>query len=740
MIDLQGLPMPEDAPAPGRCVRVERPEPGLVVLVLDPPHRELAVLDVPLVRDLWEVLEGIEQDPQLRGLVIRGREPGRFAAGADVKAIEALTDAALVERVVRLGQELFQRIHRLARRKRRPVLTVAAVGGPVPGGAYELALACSRIVAADLPSTRIGLPETQLGIVPAWGGSQRLPRRVGVPAALPLILQGTLLPARAAHAKGLVDRVTPPESLYEVAAGVALGKLACPRRGRRGPARWLVDRNPLAAWFIERQALRAVERQSGGHYPALPAAVSLVSWAPLKPLKVGLDDEARHGAQLAVTAVCKNLIGVFHLREAARRLGKGEGGAAPAPFERALVLGGGVMGGGIASLLAEKGIPVRLFDVAQKALDTALYAHRRRLARLVKRRRIEPHEQRAALDRLDPTAELVGLSRVDLVIEAVAERLDVKRDVLGRVAALARPHAVLATNTSSLSVDAIAEGLLEPRRVAGLHFFNPVDRMPLVEVVRGPRTDPATLTRLAALALALGKTPVLVADVAGFLVNRLLGPYLDEALRLYVAGVDPLRLDGALERFGMPMGPLALLDEVGLDVATHAARSLHAAYGVRMTPSDALVELVRNEHLGKKTGRGFYVHAKGGRRGHGREVNPELARLAPQRSNDCRLLEDHAIAERVVLAMIAEAVRALDERVVETPGELDLATVFGMGFAPFRGGLLRHADTLGLPHVVERLRHTAQALDVAPRPGGPERFEPPALLVRLAEQGGRLRG
>lgn len=739
MIDLTGLPLPPDAPPPGRCVRLERPEPGLAVVVLDPPHRELAVLDVPLVRDLWEVLDGLEHDPQLRALVIRGREPGRFAAGADVRAIEALTDPALVERVVRLGQELFQRIHRLSRRRRRPVRTVAAVGGPVPGGAYELALACWRIVAADLPSTRIGLPETQLGIVPAWGGSQRLPRRVGVPAALPLILKGTLLPARAAHAKGLIDRVTAPESLYEVAAGVALEKLPCPRRGRGVLGRWAVDRNPIAAWLVERATLRQLARQSGGHYPALPAAASLVSWAALRPLRVGLDDEARHGAQLAVSPVCKNLIGVFNLREAARRLGRRADGSTPAPFEHAVVLGGGVMGGGIASLLAEKGIAVRLFDVARKALDAATIAHRRELARLRRSRRIQPHEERAALDRLDTTDELVGLGRAELVIEAVAERLEVKREVLGRVAGLVQGGALLATNTSSLSVDAIAEGLPGPGRVAGLHFFNPVRRMPLVEVVRGPRTDPEAVTRLAALALSLGKTPVIVGDVAGFLVNRLLGPYLDEALRVYQAGVDPRRLDQALLRFGMPMGPLALLDEVGLDVASHAARSLHAAYGERMTPSDALVELVRAEHLGRKAGRGIYLHPAGKRKGHGPEVSPDLARLSPQRSADCRALEDAELAERLVLAMVNEAARALEEGVVEGPGELDLATVFGMGFAPFRGGLLRHADTLGLPHVVERLRRLSQSLDIAARPGGPARFDPAPLLVRLAETGGKLR-
>ncbi|MFN0009856.1 MAG: 3-hydroxyacyl-CoA dehydrogenase NAD-binding domain-containing protein, partial [Planctomycetota bacterium] len=400
--------------------------------------------------------------------------------------------------------------------------------------------------------------------------------------------------------------------------------------------------------------------------------------------------------------------------------------------ERAGVLGAGVMGRAIASLLAERGVAARLFDVVPAALDVALLEHRRDAAAAAKKRRTPRHETTQVIDRLDVARELQGFGRCGIVIEAVAEKLEVKRSVFGEIARQVGPDAILATNTSSLSVDEIAEGIPGPERVVGMHFFNPVKKMPLVEIVRGRRTSPDAVAACAGLAVHLGKTPVVVADVAGFLVNRLLGPYLDESLRMLAGGIDPLRIDKALEAFGMPMGPLALLDEVGLDIATHAAASLHAAYGERMTPSDFLEPMVREKMLGKKTGRGFYVHAPGARRGGKRALNPVLARLLPAPS--IPPLTDEEIADRAVLAMLNEGVRALEEEVVLTPRELDLATVFGMGFPPFRGGLLRFADTLGVHAVVERTMRIANAPDVASRPGGRERFEPADSLAAMARK------
>lgn len=734
MIDLEGLPLPKDVPPPGSCVRVEHPEPGLARLVLDPPHREHTVLDLPLVRDLDLALDRVRHDGALRGLVIAGREPLHFAFGADIDAIEAVEDPRLVERFVRLVHGVFRRLEGL-----KHLRTVAAVGGPVPGGAYELALCCQRIVAADHPKTRIGLPETQLGIVPGWGGCHRLPRRVGIVTALTAILKGRLYRAGDAKRLGLVDRLTAVEYLDRIAADVALGRDGT-RRPRRGAARVLVDKNPVAAAFVASRARTQALTETGGHYPAVLEAIELVTNAPRTDMEEAEAKEAAAIARLAVGPVCKHLVALFRGSEAAKKLAEAPDGSKPAPFTHAGVVGAGVMGGEIASLCAERGLAVRLADLSREALDHALRDHRATLAKSLRRRRIERHEHDAALDRLDAVQGTVGFQRSEIVIEAVAERLEVKRKVLGALAEELADDAVLATNTSSLSVDAIAATLPHPERVLGLHFFNPVRRMPLVEIVRGKATSDEVVRRTAALALRLGKTPVVVRDVAGFLVNRVLGPYLDEALRLFAGGLEPERLDRALEDFGMPMGPLRLLDEVGFDIASHAAASLFEAYGERMRPSTALDGMVDEQRFGKKTGRGFYQHTgrSGGKTKKGPTLAPDLDRFRSQTA--LAGLPEEEIVERCLLPMVNEAARCLEEEVVAGPAELDLATVFGTGFAPFRGGLLRWADSMGTPKVVERLKAIASRPDVAARPGGAARFEPAPLLARLAERDGRFHG
>ena len=725
MIELGGFPAPANAPAPGSCVRVERPEPGLAVVVLDPPHRKLAVFDAPLLRDLDQVVSELAADASLQGVVITGRDPYQFAAGADIEAIGAIQDPIAVQQIVLAVHGLFGRIAGLRAR------SVAAVGGAVPGGAYEIALCCDLIVASDDEKTRIGLPETQLGILPGWGGSHRLPERVGIPLALDVILPGKLLPAKVCLRRGMIDRLTKPEYLLRVASDLALGRAPL-RRARRGWKRWAVDRNPLARLVIDRQARKRVLAQTRGHYPAPLAALELVLSSPGATQDEAAAREARAVAELATGPVAKNLVAIFLASEEAKHARRLPDGSAPPRIERAAVLGAGVMGAGIASVLAQRGVAVRLSDQVRPALDKAVFDHRAALAKKRAARRLAAHEESAALDRLDAVQGLVGLGRAQIVIEAIAEKLEVKRAVFAELAGLVPADCILATNTSSLSVGEIARGLAHPERVVGMHFFNPVPAMPLVEVVRAEETAPEVVSAVAALALALGKTPLVVRDVAGFLVNRLLGPYLDEAVRLFVGGADPLELDGALLDFGMPMGPLALLDEVGFDIAKHAAASLHAAYGERMLPSRGLELMASPERLGKKTGLGFYRHPRGKRA----VLAGDLAQF--QTESFARGFTNAELAERCVLAMVNEGARCLEERVVAGPVELDLGTVFGTGFAPFRGGLLRHADALGTVELARRLERLAAAPDVAARAGGAERFAPAELVKTLAERAGRF--
>jgi len=722
--------VPEDAPPAGACVRIERPEAGLARLHLDPPHRKIALFDVPLLKDLERAIDELSKDASLRGLVIAGREPLSFAAGADVETIGKLNTPELAMGFSRVGQILFQRIHRLSRGGGGRVFVVAAVGGPVPGGACELSLACDRIVLADHEKSRIGLPEVLLGILPAWGGSQRLPRRIGVAAALGAILAGKMHGPRQALKLGIVDRLTPPEYLWRVAGEIALARLPCPYRGRTGMRKGLVDRNPLFTSFAAEQARKKVLSETKGHYPAPLAAIPLIVKAPRTPLEAGLVAEAEAVRPLSMGDVSRSLLGLFQMSEEAKKTGNLADGKKAAPLARAAVIGAGVMGGGIASFMAERGLEVRLRDLDRTQLDAAVLAHRSEIDKKRQRKQLQRHQAEAAIDRLMAGTEAQAFARCEIALEAVAEKLEIKRAVLRELAAQMGDQAILATNTSSLAVGEIAEGLPNPERVVGMHFFNPPRKMPLVEIVRGPRTSEEVVRRTARLALDLGKTPVITRDVAGFLVNRVLGPYLDEAVRLMQSGVDANAIDRALVGFGMPMGPCELLDEVGLDIAAHAGASLEKAYGARMQASAFLKPLVEAKELGKKTGQGIFAWRKGARGKPEKDgVNARLSAAGT------RELAPDAIVDRCVLAMANEAARCLAEEVVEGPRALDLATVFGTGFAPFRGGVLRYVDSRGTAATVAALEAVREGLarDDKDRPG---RFEPAPLLAELARANG----
>ncbi|MFT6831359.1 MAG: 3-hydroxyacyl-CoA dehydrogenase/enoyl-CoA hydratase/3-hydroxybutyryl-CoA epimerase [Planctomycetota bacterium] len=720
MIDLSQFPSPENAPEPGECIKIERPEPGLAVLTIMSPHKSFPVLDAPLLRDLDAAVTEFEGDDSLEGIVITGRRTDQFLAGADVEAIAQITDPEVVRRAVIAVHGLFARIERLKAR------TVAAVGGPVPGGALELSLACNVILSTDSPKTKIGLPETMLGIIPGWGGSHRLPWRVGVPIALDAILTGRLYPAKTAWKLGIVDRLTKEEYLHRIAADIAMGRMRVKKKSR-GSKSWMVDKNPLARAIIRNQAKKQVDSKAHGNYPAPYRALDLVLNAHGKTLNEAATLEADAVAELATGRISKNLVSIFFASEAAKKAGQFADGSTPAKMTAGAVVGGGVMGGGIASLMAEKGLSTRLCDLSQAALDAATITHRADVTKKLKRRRMTPSRANAAIDGLSVSVGITGVSHTEIAVEAVAEIMGVKQNVFGELAAAMPDDAILATNTSSLSVTEMQSSLPRPERVVGMHFFNPVKQMPLVEIVRGAETSDDTITRTAALAIQLGKTPVVTKDVPGFLVNRLLGPYLDEAVRLFVDGVSPLRIDRLLVQFGMPMGPFALLDEVGLDIAMHAAQSLHAGYGDRMTPCDALGGMMKPTRLGKKSGRGFFDHTGKGKP----KLMDDLSRF--QTSTNAMSMSDEQIVERIVLAMMGEGARAFEERVVATAQEFDLATVFGTGFAPFRGGLLKYADTVGAKRVVALMdKHRAMKGVAARGAGAAERFEPTKHLREMA--------
>jgi 3-hydroxyacyl-CoA dehydrogenase/enoyl-CoA hydratase/3-hydroxybutyryl-CoA epimerase len=730
----------------GPGVALETRRDGLAFLIFDRPHEKVNVLNAPIVAVLEILIDQAAHDKDVRGLVVMSAKPGSFIAGADVREIGSLRSPQDAAFASRKGHRLFDALERL------PFPVVAAINGTCLGGGTELALACHYRVAAEDPRVEIGLPEVRLGILPGWGGTQRLPRLVGLAPALDLILTGRSLDARRALAIGVVDEVAPPEYLLDAAE--RLVREAAERRRR--PRRVLRDHpiarlGPLrlaraaAAGYVARRGLR--RRLDPAHYPAPYRALEVVLKGVRRGVRSGLLAEEEAIGQLAVGSTCKNLVSLFFLQQAARKdPGTADPAARPRDVGAAAVLGAGLMGGGIAQALARAGIPVRLKDIDAAALAHGVRAVHDLFGADLRKRRLSRREfdQRVALVR--PTLDYTGLGRADVVIEAVVERVEVKHKVLAEVEAAIPEGFIFATNTSSLPIGQIAAPARRPEDVVGMHFFSPVHRMPLVEVIRGPRTSEEAVATAVALAKRMGKTPIVVGDAPGFLVNRILMAYVGEALVMLEEGARIEDVDRVMVGFGMPMGPLALLDQVGIDVAGHVAAVLAAAFGERAPRSTALQILKDKGWLGRKSGRGFYLYGgdasggrrRGARRGGdggdaeaGRAARAVNAAVYPLISPHGRLrLEPGPTETRLVLPMINEAARCLEAGIVTGPEPVDLGMVLGAGFPPFRGGLLRHADSLG-PAVV------VQGLEALAARHGP-RFMTTRLLMEMARDGRRF--
>ncbi len=652
---------------------------------------------VTLTRDRLESLEAALQQlattPNLRGVLVTGPGQGMFCAGADIRLIQDITEVAAGEAAALRGQAIFRRLQQL------PVPVVAAIEGPCLGGGFELALFCDLRLASDHRSTQIGLPEVKLGILPGFGGTQNLSRLVGLPAALDLILNGKLLRGRQAKKLGVVDRLVPAAKLQasarrELERLIAAGHKA-PARRLRGLARWL-SRSPLRR-LVVRKAERALRQGQARFYPAPRAALHCCVQAFTLPPAEGFAREAKALGELIVTPVSKGLTHLFFLTERSKRLGKLDGGR---DVERALVVGGGVMGAGIAGLFAEKGLRVRLCDLDLAALARAKARLQKDLGKQLQRRRLERHEAQAIQDRLAASTDWGALQQTDLWLEAVVEDLGLKQKLMREAIARGLPNdAVLATNTSSLPVTDMAAGLPEPQRIVGMHFFNPPEKMPLVEVIRGKQTSDAAVATVCRLAVRLGKFPVVTTDAPGFLVNRCLSPYLNEAARLLLEGTSPEAVDAAMLEFGMPMGPCRLLDEVGFDVAAKVSDVMQAAFPERMVPCELFAAMATAKAFGQKSGGGLYGAAGTGS-GPGRAV---LATLCRARGTPPRTASRIEIVQRLVYPLIDEAYRCLDDGVVTAEQDLDLGLVMGIGFPPFTGGITRYAHTLGLASVTATL-------------------------------------
>lgn len=678
-------------------------------VVIDVPGERMNVFSEALLRALEGAVADLSHRDDLDTVVFRSAKPGCFVAGADIRMLRAAAGRpearGEVLAMAATGQRLFQRVADL------PQLTIAAIDGACLGGGLEFALACDVRVATDGERTVLGLPEVQLGILPGWGGTQRLPRLIGLAPALELILSGRRLDARKSLKAGLVDRIVGAPFLDD-----AVRELAARPPRRRDPRPWWWLLAPFWPRLMSGLAARQARAKTGGLMPAPLYAARVLGATAWGPAEAGLRREALALADLAATPQAAALIDAFLGTEAAKKEG-GDGG----PVGQAGVLGAGVMGGGIAWACANAGIPVRVRDLTWDAVAKAHATVADYNRQLVRIRKLTPAAAGVNAHRVSATLDWSGFADADLVIEAVVEDLAVKRRVLAECERHVGEHAVLATNTSSLAVGDMAQALARPQRLVGMHFFNPVNRMPLVEIVAHPGSDPAAVGRAAGLARRMGKTAVVVQDCPGFLVNRCLLPYLSEAGRCLEDGATVSQVDGVLKAFGMPMGPFELCDEVGLDVGAKVARILNQAYGNRMAVADVLARAYADLHLtGAKGGSGFYL----GRARDGR-VNPLIRTILPPVR---QAAPDNAqVLDRCLLIWINEAARCLAEGVVGSGLLLDLAMLMGTGFPPSRGGPVHEANARGIQRVVEDLLRLADAC-------GP-RFAPCDLLIEHARSG-----
>ncbi len=694
---------------------------GIARVVFDLPGEPVYKITADVGLELDQLLNGLRGDRNVRGVVFVSGKRDNFIAGADIDAFVALKSGDEALALVRGGQELVNKFGELD----KPV--VAAIHGACLGAGLEAALACAYRVATNHPKTTIGLPEVQLGIIPAAGGCQRLPRLIGARSALDIILAGKTVPATRAYRLGIVDELVHPAVLEEVAFKAAR-KLAGgwkPKRNRGGISSLFLDRNPLGRKVVFSAATKQVMKKTGGHYPAPLAALDAIAYGLRRGVTAGLAREAQLFAELAVGDVSRKLVQIFFATTALKK-DSGVDRAAVSVHEvnNVGLVGSGFMGAGIGgTAVLRAGVDVRFRDTDIVRVKAGLDAARAILRSRLKRRHLTKHKH-ARLDALiSGGTDWAGFARADLVIEAVFEDLDVKRQVFGDLEAQVRDDCVLASNTSTIPIARIAEGLRRPERVIGMHFFSPVEKMPLLEVIVTEETAPWATATAVEFGGRMGKTVIVVRDQPGFWVNRILAPYLNEAGRLVQDGVSVEDIDGSMKRFGFPVGPITLLDEVGLDVAVKGSRVMHAAFGDRLAPMAGLLRLVERGCLGRKNGRGFYRYEKGKRQGVDSTAY-EAFDIHP------RPVPKADIEKRLVFSLLNEAARAVDEAVVRMPRDGDIGAVFGIGYPPFRGGPLRQLDDIGAGRAVGTLERLQQAYG--------DRFVPAPVLSRMAESNARF--
>jgi 3-hydroxyacyl-CoA dehydrogenase/enoyl-CoA hydratase/3-hydroxybutyryl-CoA epimerase len=695
-------------------IRREIGDDQICLLTFDRPESGANIFDAATLDELNEHLDFIENDASLRGLIIASAKKSIFIAGADLKTLLQQAQSGRMREFIAKGQRIFDRLAGLK------VPTVAVIHGASAGGGYEVTLACDYRIASDDPATRMGLPETALGLIPAWGGCTRLPRLIGTEKAAEVILKGKLYSAQEALNLGLVDGIAPRDQLLDRARE----KMRAGKRKVEGPA-------PATPGSPELAPLR----QTGNPAPerAYKIVNKTLSISPDESLRMELDAIVDLGKKEST----QNLIRNFFLAEKYKK-----GTPSRTATERvihAAVIGAGVMGSGIAQWLSSRGVTVILRDIAREQINRGLANIEKIYADAVKRGLITEEKAKQGRARICGSTAPMELRDVRFVIEAASEKMTIKKEVFRELAMEAGPKTIVATNTSALPVSALADVTVSPEHVIGMHFFNPVSRMKLVEVIIAKQTSDETRERTLAFSRQIGKLPVVVRDSPGFLVNRLLFPYLLDAAELFESGLESDQIDSALVQWGMPMGPLRLIDEIGVDITIDIGNTLERAYGKRDHVSAVLLWLRDQQMLGRKTGAGFYKYEgkthkpneslAHWRRGHvvtgGGDPGKDEGSTKTHPASPPPATDDD-LTHRLILLMVNEAARCVEEKVVDSPEDADYGMILGTGFAPFRGGPLRFAEQFGLQKVVDELERLAQS---------EEKFSPCDILKKHARDG-----
>lgn len=692
---------------------------GVLVLTLDLPGESVNKITREVRDELEQAFERLRSDSSLKSAVLISGKKDNFIAGADIDEFVALKSEDAARTLVETGQELINGFGEIG----KPV--VAAIDGVCLGGGLEAALACAYRIATNNPRTSLGLPEIQIGIIPAAGGCQRLPRLIGLRAAMDIILAGKSVNAKKAFRLGLVDDLVHPSQLEDVAVEAAK-RLAGgwkPSRKSSGFVSFLLEKNPVGRALVFSMARKQVLKKTHGNYPAPLAAIDAIAVGLSGGIRKGLSREVHHFSKLAMGEVSRHLVQIFFATSSLKKDSGVDGDVVGVKVKSLGIVGAGFMGAGIGTVAAlQAGSDVRFQESEWERLAAGISHTQGEFRKRLQRRRLSKQRFREVSALVSGTTDWSGFERAEVVIEAVFEDLKVKHEVFKTLEKETGPDCVLASNTSTIPIADIATSVSVPERVIGMHFFSPVEKMPLLEVIVTSETSPSVTATAVAYGRQLGKTVIVVQDRPGFWVNRILTPYLNEAGRLLEEGVRIEELDEVMVSFGFPVGPITLLDEVGLDVGVKASSVMFAAFGERMKPLDGMQKLVDAGKLGRKSGKGFFLYENGKKKG----VDPSV--YTAVRKNSGGVPGSGDIRDRLVFSMLNEAGMAFQEGVVRSARDGDIGAIFGIGYPPFLGGPLRYLDTIGATRVLEVLGGLKDKYG--------ERFKAADILERHATSGG----